>query len=46
VELLGLSDAEVQAHSSASRLAQMEREHLKDSAWWLRLVGLIPVGED
>jgi hypothetical protein len=40
-----LSDAEARAHPSAARLAEVEREHLRGSAWWLRLLGLVPLGD-
>jgi uncharacterized protein (TIGR02996 family) len=46
VPLFGLSDAEIQAHPSVRRITEMEREHLQGSTWWLRVVELIPIGDD
>jgi uncharacterized protein (TIGR02996 family) len=46
VPLFGLSDADLQAHPSAGQLAQVERQHLMGSAWWLRLIGLVPVSDE
>src|SRR5262249_54546961 len=44
VPLLGLSDEQARGHASAGQLEAVERAHLMASAWWLRMVGLEPLG--